>query len=220
MKKLFKKIAAVVMTAVIAVSAMVIPTTTASAAGVFDGAVNISELEYYSKQFTEANQYQYYKIVLPSSGDITLRAAEEYNYCRWRFYDSNATEIQTDYFGRDKTRTIENLKAGTYYLYVIGERDTSYVKDFYYTFTPDNKATISLKLTIEKGDVLQFGALTSNYTGKTVTWVSTKKSVATVTSKGKVTAKKAGSTVIRAQLEDGTYVQIKIVVKNPTTTNT
>lgn len=214
MKKLFKKIAAIVMVAVIAVSAMVIPTTTASAANIFDGAIKISELEYYSTNFSAAKEYQYYKIVLPSNGDITLRVTETDYWCTtdWLFYDSNATAIEGGYFGSGKSYTIENLNAGTYYLYVVADSDGSFVKDFYYTFTPDNKPTLAFKMTLKKGDTLQLGALTTNYDGK-VKWTSTKKSVATVSSTGKITAKKKGTTTIRAELDNGMYIQIKLTVK-------
>ncbi len=47
-----------------------------------------------------------------------------------------------------------------------------------------------------------------------VKWSSSKKSVATVNSKGKVTAKKAGKTTITAKVNKKTY-QCKITVKNP-----
>ena len=223
MKKLFKKIATIVMVAVIAVSAMVIPTTTASAANIFDGAIKISELEYYSTNFSAAKEYQYYKIVLPSNGDITLRCNKAsspiYQPCQWYFYNSNAEEIKHGSFSDNSNEKVENLKAGTYYLYVLACTDIAHATDFYYTFTPDLKPTISLKVTITKGTTLQLGSVVENYDGK-VTWESTKKSVATVTSKGKVTAKKKGTTTIRAKLSDGTYVQIRVVVKNPATKNT
>lgn len=211
MKKMARKFLAMLLTAAIAVSGMVMTTVSAGARGVFDDAVKISELEFYSKQFTQKNDNVYYKLTLPKSGQITIRAAEENNYCRYRLLNSNADEIYSDYFGRDKSRTIEKLEKGTYYLLVVAERDNSYVRDFYYTFTPDEKPTISFKVTIPKGSTLQLGSVVENYNGN-VTWVSTKKTVATVSSAGKVSAKKAGTTTIRAQLDSGEYVQIKVVV--------
>lgn len=87
-----------------------------------------------------------------------------------------------------------------------------YIKDLSYSFTPAQKATVSISTTIKKGTTLQLGSVTENYDGK-VTWLSTKKSVATVSDKGLVTAKKAGTTYIRAQLDNGDYVEIKVVVK-------
>ena len=52
----------------------------------------------------------------------------------------------------------------------------------------------------------------SDATGK-ITWSSNKKTVATVTSKGKVTGKKAGSCTITAKTADGQKLTCKVVVK-------
>ena len=49
MKRLLKKIAAIVATAAVAVSAFVLPTTTASAKGPFDGAV---KMEFMAVSYT------------------------------------------------------------------------------------------------------------------------------------------------------------------------
>ncbi len=54
---------------------------------------------------------------------------------------------------------------------------------------------------------------------KGVKWSSSKKKVATVTKKGKVTAKKAGTTVIKAKYKKKTY-KCKVTVKAATTNNT
>lgn len=212
MKKLARKFLAMLLTAAMVVSGLVVTSVTAGARGVFDDAVKIDELEFYSKQFTQKNDNIYYELTLPKSGQITIKAAEENNYCRYRLLNSNADEIYSDYFGRDKSRTIENLAKGKYYLLVVAERDNSYVRDFYYTFTPDEKPTISFKVTISKGSTLQLGSVVENYDGN-VSWISTKKSIATVSNTGKVTAKKSGTTTIRAQLDSGEYVQIKVIVK-------
>ena len=85
------------------------------------------------------------------------------------------------------------------------------VKDYYIKFDPTDKPTIAFKLTMKKGTSVSLGAVTENYDGK-VTWTSTKKSVATVSSTGKVTAKKAGTTTVRASLDNGEYIQITVKV--------
>lgn len=61
-----------------------------------------------------------------------------------------------------------------------------------------------------KCDTLSLGAALSGGSG-TVTWKSSKSSVATVSSKGKITAKKAGSTIITAKCGTS-YKKVKIVV--------
>ena len=78
------------------------------------------------------------------------------------------------------------------------------------------KAKIKLnatKKTIDKGKTY---TLKVSGTSKKVKWSSSNKSVATVSSKGKVTAKKAGTATISAKVS-GKTLKCKITVKNPIT---
>ncbi|MBP1543350.1 MAG: Ig-like domain-containing protein [Oscillospiraceae bacterium] len=219
MKKLLKKITAVIMTATIAISSMIV-TTTASAAGVFDGAKKMEPLEYYSKTFVANNGIETltYKITLSSESRIELRYTECTQGLEGMLYNTNGELIMKYNFNGFLKLNSDDvaLPKGTYYLRITEsdyyDHHTLSFKDLYYIVKPTNKPTISLKLTMKKGTSIQLGSIVENYDGK-VTWTSTKKSVATVSSTGKVTAKKKGTTTIRAQLDDGTYVQIKIVVK-------
>lgn len=214
-----KKLAAAVMAAVITVSAMVIPTTTASAAGVFDGAQRMESMEYYNVDLPNANEHKIFKIELAKNGTLTFRYRECNDSVKLHLYDEKAEKIATfepitGYKQQNREYTVKALNKGTYYLDLFYHKSI-YVSDLYYTFTPDQKPTISLKLTVTKGDTIQLGSVVENYDGK-VTWETTKKSVATVSTNGKVTAKKKGTATIRAKLDSGEYVQIKVVVKNPT----
>lgn len=216
MKKLLKKIAAVVTTAAIALSALVIPTTTASAKSVFDGATKMEAMEYYKIQGATDGNQKVFKIIVPQDGQLTFRWGVV-EYClstNAYLYNVNAENItHFSFTSINKEKTCKNLKAGTYYLEFTEINKKGYIDNFYYTFTPNKKPTISLKVTIKKGTSLQLGSVVENYDGK-VTWTSTKKTVATVSSTGKVTAKKAGTTTIRAQLDSGEYVQIKLTVSS------
>lgn len=93
-----------------------------------------------------------------------------------------------------------NLKKGTYYVRAVGEA-YSYVHgktsiSFSYPQDEDAKIT-SFTVTLKKGDTLQLGTILSG--DGDVTWSTSKKSVATVTSKGKVTAKGKGKAVTTAK---------------------
>lgn len=82
------------------------------------------------------------------------------------------------------------------------------------TATVAEAATVKLsatKKTLTKGKTYTLKMLG---TKKKVTWKSSKTSVATVSSKGKVTAKKAGTATITATVGTKTY-KCKITVKNP-----
>ena len=67
-----------------------------------------------------------------------------------------------------------------------------------------------LTINLNKGDTLSRGASLS--ASGTVTWKCSKPTVASVSSSGKVTAKKAGSTIITAKCGPSSQ-KIKIVVK-------
>lgn len=216
MKKLLKKIAVVITTAAIAVSAMVITATTASAKSVFDGATKMEQMEYYKVQIPNAEGQRVYKVDIPKDGELMFRwgVVENTASSYAKLYDSKAAKIESWYLNySNREHKCNGLKAGTYYLEIAGTRKNATINDLYFTFTPNKKPTISLKVTIKKGTSLQLGSVVENYDGK-VTWTSTKKTVATVSSTGKVTAKKAGTTTIRAQLDSGEYVQIKLTVSS------
>lgn len=67
-------------------------------------------------------------------------------------------------------------------------------------------------LTLKKGDKLTLGT-TVTPKGTKLVWSSSKKTVATVSAKGVITAKKAGTTVITCTTEDGSSeLRIKITV--------
>lgn len=214
MKRIAKRLMAMLLAAVMSVSGLVAATVTAGAKGVFDDAVKVNELECYSKEFTGAKEDIYYKIALPKAGQITIRCADAsgMGWTTWCLLNSGADEIDGGNLNSNFSYITKDLEKGTYYLRVVGSVKGAYIKDLYYTFTPNKKPVISFSATIKKGTTLQLGAVTENYDGK-VTWSSAKKSVATVSSKGLVTAKKAGTAYIRAKMDNGDYVEIKIVVK-------
>lgn len=211
MKRLLKKIAAVIATAAIAVSALVIPTTTASAVGVFDNAIKMEQLEYYTKNLEEGS-ITYFKITLPSDGKLILRCSKAVE-CGWTkccLLNSNAETVSDNWNMYGNWEDGRDLKKGTYYAKITsGTKQT--LEDFYYTFIPTDKPSVKLSITLKKGQTLQLGSILENSKSKT-TWLSTKKTVATVSSKGLVTAKKTGKTTIRATLDSGEYAEITVKV--------
>lgn len=214
MKRLLKKIAAVIATAAIAVSAMVIPTTTASAAGVFDGAKKMEEMEFYNYSDVNSGDQEFYKITIPKDGTINIKWTKG-GGVHAELLDSKTNRIGDEFFigyGWPGENSIHDVNKGTYYLRIYGrESYTAYVQDFYYTFTPTDKPSVKLSITLKKGQTLQLGSILENSKSKT-TWLSTKKTVATVSSKGLVTAKKTGKTTIRATLDSGEYAEITVKV--------
>lgn len=89
---------------------------------------------------------------------------------------------------------------------------------FCFTFIPtvNVEAASKVKINKTKATVYVGKATTLKVSGtkKTVKWKTSNKKVATVSSKGKVTAKKAGSATITAKVSGKSY-KCKVTVKNP-----
>ena len=112
-----------------------------------------------------------------------------------------------------------SVKKGTYYI-----RLSNYSSWAYNSYNQNGKVTFTaiyptgsssttkfnyLTISLKKGDTLSLGA---DITGSgSITWKSSKSSVASVSSAGKVTAKSKGSAVITAKVGKTTK-KIKIVV--------
>ncbi len=83
------------------------------------------------------------------------------------------------------------------------------------TFTANYKSGDAeidgFEITVKKGATIQLGALVSGGNGEKTTWSSSGKKIASVNSKGKVTAKKAGTAVITAKVGNSTAtITIKV----------
>lgn len=117
---------------------------------------------------------------------------------------------------KSKTTLEYNLKKGTYFVRVIGFPHAKIAGKTSVTFTypqdksesSDSAKITSFTVTLKKGSTLQLGTILSG--DGTVTWSTSKKAVATVSSKGKVTAKSKGTAVITAKTGDSS---MKITIK-------
>ena len=95
MKRLLKKIAAIVATAAVAVSAFVLPTTTASAKGPFDGAVKMEFMEYYDHNFQSAGEVITYKVDIKKRGTLYLRCLNPIPRTGTTIFNSSGDVIMT-----------------------------------------------------------------------------------------------------------------------------
>lgn len=236
MRKLLRKIAAIITTAAIAVSAMVIPTTTASADSIYDTATSISSGKAVSTTLIDYGDCADYKVKVTGNGLLKLNVTTELSYVRVFVYDSNGNNVKLadkettsgeckydsdGYTGCSWNSTVEKFKGtvsyqvnkGDYYIRVKryfcdGNGKISVTATFPSTTANAKISYLTLELT--KGSSIKLGAVVSP-SGSAVTWKSSKTSVATVSSTGRVTAKAKGTTIITAK--SGTSTQkIKIIV--------
>ena len=236
-----KRIVVLLVTLIFAVCALAVPAmadsieetavTVNSGDTIQDNFITQNEGWWYDK-------YLDYKIVVSDKGTINIEFSAGVPQVILSIYDSNGEEvINKDYKVISGTaqlseksicykwnETTEKIKGsasfevskGTYYIrlnspwynYNDGNRKVETKITYSKSAT---SATISyLTLNLKNGSSIKLGAVLSGGKG-TVTWKSSKKSVATVSSKGTVTAKKKGSTIISATC-GGKTVKIKIIV--------
>lgn len=234
--KIFRKIAAVLSAAVIAVSACASMAVTAGADSIYDTAKAISSGKSVSTILPAYNDTADYKVAVSGSGTLKFSIESQMKELYMYVYDSDGNKISTiantDTSGYSAdigvkshymvwNNTVEkykgtvsySVKSGTYY---IRFNRTSSSGNGKLTFTAtyptgsSSKAKINyITLNLSKGDSLSLGA---DMTGSgTVTWKSSNSSAVSVTSSGRVTAKGYGSAIITAKVGKTTK-KIKIVV--------
>lgn len=236
MRNLLRKIATVITTAAIAVSALVVPANFASADSIYDTATSISSGKAVSKTLSNYMSASY-KIKVSKDGELKLKITSHMQYLYVSVYDSNGNSVDKSsksissgecYFSRYYTTDyckwndiVEKFEGTVSYpvskgdYYICFERySTEGNGKLSFTATFPSTATTAkisyLTLELSKGSSIKLGAIVTP-SGSAVKWTSSKTSVATVSSTGKVTAKAKGTTIITAKSGTSTK-SIKIIV--------
>ncbi len=241
--KLWKKLAALVAAAVIAVGACAV---SAGAESIEDTAKAITIDDptdiTFEKDYTNFD----YKISVKQKGTLSVKVSSKCSCNTIYLFDEDCANVSpvsksaktggvfwttkgddameasyewNEESGKLVATTGFAVEKGTYYLRVTNtpwysNTSTSYPSagkaTITVSFEKDNAPVLtSLQLTIKKGSTIQLDGVFT--TGKdTIEWESSKRSVATVSAKGKVTAKKKGTATITATSGD---VTLKIRVK-------
>ncbi|MBR5089079.1 MAG: Ig-like domain-containing protein [Ruminiclostridium sp.] len=209
----FRKLASVLLAVAMAVTAMFALSATASAASVFSGAKTMKELNTYSWTPKSKPDQVFYKLTLPDSGKLTIRAADG-DWTSVRLFDAKAKELsfvadwQSWYSGQNFTVP----QKGTYYLKFACARDGGFIKGVYWSFERDEKPTITISETLNVGDKINLSAAIANYDGK-AKWTTSNKKVATIEN-GVLKAVGEGKATITASIDYETVLdEIRIVVK-------
>ena len=227
----FRKFTAVLLSLVMAVTAMAVLTVSASAG---------SELKTESKSISLNKKVSvptnkstnYYTFTIKEESDVWI---EYTTYTSWvyvclynedgRGIGSNHREASIGYIWNDSDchwnetqekgqgRIRYTLKPGVYYIELFRHGDSGTSKFFFTVTAPvDESAEIDyLTLTLKEGMKVKLGTVLTTNSKKTVKWTSSNKTVASVTSKGTLTAKAEGTTVITAKVGDSTLkVKVKV----------
>ena len=156
------------------------------------------------------------KVVLKEKGSFILDFTPQSVWVAGELYDEQSQLIKSwGGFGSASYKSLEakGLGAGTYYLRLWArDRDAAGTHTYFARFTPSGEASMELCINLKKGKSIQLGTIFNNCNDKDVTWSSSKKAIATVSSKGKVTGKKKGTTEIKVFNSSGLVVKIKVKV--------
>lgn len=156
--------------------------------------------------------------VIDEDGAETFKYSEK-KITSGQYYDmlgTNGSQLAWEKSLKKSKATLKyELEKGTYYVKVYGKTFAVAEGKTSITFTYPQAAKAeksteitSFTVTLKKGSTLQLGTILSGE--GTVKWSTSKKAVATVSSKGKVTAKGKGTAVITAKAGDSS---MKITIK-------
>jgi|GEM_PF-4207326 len=207
MKKIFSTLIAIAITA-----ALLTPCVGASK--MTDSAVKVKLGDMLENEKKVGNTTKYYAFEVPEPGVLEVMVDSVlYGYgldCTFYFNNKVLTVTEKEIGDGDRVFTVNCEKKGTYYL---AANCWNYDGELYSVIPSfDKKALPEVVLTVpmKKGAKIDFSATRLN-TKETVTWTSSKAAVATVTSKGAVTAKSKGTATIVGETESG--LRIKYIVK-------
>ena len=235
--KIAKKIAAALLAAAMAFTALVIPV---GADSIEDTATAITSGKSVSTKILSGKTVDY-KVNVSDSGELKLCIESHMRKAFVQVFDENGNELATtditatsgshrsagytdnhlswnDTVEMFKGTVSYSVKKGTYYIRFYRSdsgclRCTCSGKLTFtatYPSTTVKKAKISyININLAKGSTLSLGATVTN--GGTVTWKSSNSSVVTVSSTGSITAKGKGSAIITAKCGSSSK-KVKIVV--------
>lgn len=153
------------------------------------------------------------KVVLKEKGSFELDFSPKNILLEGQLYDEQWNDLDSWSYKVRSELIGPNLDAGTYYLRLwtqFGNNAGTYT--YFAKFKPTSDARIEICIPLKKGKSVQLGTIFTNSKDKKVTWSSSKNSVATVSSTGKVTAKKKGTTIIKVFNSSGLVSKIKVKV--------
>ncbi len=157
------------------------------------------------------------KVVIKEKGTFWIDTSpKSYYYIEGTLSDANGKEYNSwdhPQYGGITTLFYTQLDPGTYYLRIWTEsKDEAGMVTYFGHFEPTSKADIEVCISLKKGKSVQLGTIFTNCHDKKLTWSSSRKSVASVSSKGKVKGLKKGTTEIKVFNSSGIVSKVKVKV--------
>lgn len=219
--KRFTKIMAVILAAALSLIMCVIP---ACASEMEDSAVYAESGKTCKVAYNKNTGWLKFKV--SEKGTVTIKVKLECHSTDFNLFDSDGNKIwHKTNVKWDTTSHIANnewkieLDKGTYYLGIKkyssiesynadGKITIKYPSDS--SSSSSSSSNVTIKITMDEGDKISLGTLVSGKE-KSVTWTSSKSSVAKVSSKGRVTAVKEGTATLTAK--SGNTVVATVIIE-------
>ncbi len=215
MKNIMKRIAAVSLAVVMVVTGIYCAPQKSDAAGKYDVILEKNGVAEAGQQmvfdYTLSKSAQTTNVLFTSAPTGMKIEIYRGNVC----LDSWRVEADSQYWDQysadtyDYGFTMPHSSSGDYQIRITFDSSVNYA--LYIEVPKANPAISAKSVTITKGFTYK---LSVKDAGGKVTWSSNKKSVASVDSKGKVTAKKKGTAVITAKTAGGAKLTCKVKVKD------
>lgn len=155
------------------------------------------------------------KVVIKEKGAFWIDTSpKEYIYVEGTLSDANGKEYKSWNLWSYYTKLFyTELEPGTYYLRTwVTSSSYAGTVTYFGHFEPSSKADIEVCISLKKGKSVQLGTIFTNCHDKKLTWSSSRKSVASVSSKGKVKGLKKGTTEIKVFNSSGIVSKVKVKV--------
>lgn len=155
------------------------------------------------------------KVVIKEKGAFWIDTSpKEYTLVEGTLSDANGKEYKSwDLSSRYTKLFYTELEPGTYYLRTwVTVRDYAGTVTYFGHFEPTSEADMEVCISLKKGKSVQLGTIFTNCHDKKLTWSSSRKSVASVSSKGKVKGLKKGTTEIKVFNSSGIVSKVKVKV--------
>ena len=154
------------------------------------------------------------KVVIKEKGAFWIDTSpKEYRFVVGTLSDANGKEYKSWDYGLNAATFYTELEPGTYYLRTwVTSGSYAGTVTYFGHFEPTSKADIEVCISLKKGKSVQLGTIFTNCHDKKLTWSSSRKSVASVSSKGKVKGLKKGTTEIKVFNSSGLVSKVKVKV--------
>lgn len=180
----------------------------------FETAMELKENQQIRGLISDCETDDYFKITLdqPQQIHMIYRFDNSFSCSLW---NADFLPVYESYTEEGSNEWKDSLDAGTYYIKINGEYKSGIYTLKWFIETPVSSVKLDKPvLELTKGTQYAFSTTVEpeNATNKSLKWISTNPSVASINASGKLTTKCPGATTVTATSKDGTEISASCLV--------